>query len=154
MGEKDELRDHLNFLVQGRIEASGLIVALSFGAFTILTLFENTQVLSVSWWALSSAYFFVFLGALLMFPRWATSLWEIEHIRKLLAREAKIFPPWYSESDKEKAMEQNSKGPRLIDRYFVPVARSIIIGMGIVLWVSIGFHCGFGSPELLNPACS
>jgi hypothetical protein len=45
----EELRDHLNFLVQERIEASGLIVALSFGGFTILTLFENTRVLSVSW---------------------------------------------------------------------------------------------------------
>jgi putative exporter of polyketide antibiotics len=102
----DELGDHLNFLVQGRIEASGLIVALSFGGFTILTLFENKQwVDSVSWWVLSIAYLVVLLGILFAFPQWATSIWKIEHVRKLLAREAKIFPPWYSESDKEKAME-------------------------------------------------
>jgi hypothetical protein len=39
----DELCDHLNFLVQERIETVAVIVALSFGAFTILTLLENKQ---------------------------------------------------------------------------------------------------------------
>jgi hypothetical protein len=93
----DELRDHLNFLAQERIEASGLIVALTFGAFTILTLFENTWLFSVSWFALSVAYWLVVVAMSFTFPQWGKSLWEIEHIRKLLGREAKIFPPRYSE---------------------------------------------------------
>jgi hypothetical protein len=120
-----------------------------------VTLFENKQwVDSVSWWILSIAYFFVILGIWFTFPQWATSIWEIEHVHKLLARGAKIFPPWYSESDKEKAMEQGGKEPRFIARYFFQITRSIIIIMGIALWISIGLHCGFGNPELLEPVCS
>ena len=104
------------FLVQERIEASGVIVARSFGGFTILALFENKQwVFSFSWWILSIAYWFVLLGILFTFPQWATLIWEIEHVRKLLGREAKKSPPSYSESDKEKAMEQRSKLGRLRD---------------------------------------
>jgi len=136
------------------MEASGAIVALSFGAFTILTLFENTRVFYVSWWVLSIAYGFVLLAISLTFPQWVTSIWEIEHVRKLLAREAKIFPPWYSESDKEKAMEQGGKEPRFNDGYFVPITRLIILIMGIALWISIGLHCGFGNPEPLTAFCS
>jgi hypothetical protein len=37
----DELRDHLNILVQEKIETVAVMVALSFGAFTILILLEN-----------------------------------------------------------------------------------------------------------------
>jgi hypothetical protein len=108
----DELRDHLNFLVQGRIETVAVIVALSFGAFTILTLLENKQWdNSVSWWVLSIAYWAVLLGILFASLSWRTSISETEQFRKLLARKAEIFPPppRYSESDKEKAMEQGGK---------------------------------------------
>jgi hypothetical protein len=61
-------------------------------------------------------------------------------VKSWLAREAKIFPPRYSESDKEKAMEQGGKEASLIDRYHVRIKRFIIIGMEIMLWISIGFH--------------
>jgi uncharacterized membrane protein YgcG len=74
------------------------------------------------------------------FPHWGKSLWEIEHVRKLLGREAKIFPPRYSESDKEKAMEQGGKEASFIDRYHVQIKQFIIIGMRMALWISIGFR--------------
>jgi uncharacterized membrane-anchored protein YitT (DUF2179 family) len=70
-----------------------VIVAPSFGGFTILALFENKQwVFSFSWWILSIAYWFVLLGIFFTFPQWATSIWEIEHVRKLLGHEAKKSP--------------------------------------------------------------
>jgi hypothetical protein len=158
----DELRDHLNILVQERIETVAVIVALSFGAFTILTLLENKQWdNSVSWWVLSIAYWAVLLGILFASLSWRTSISVIEQIRKLLARKAEIFPPppWYSESDKEKAMEQKSgKEPsfiiRFIGRHYVRIWRLMVFVIGGALWISIGFHCGFGNPELLNPVCS
>jgi hypothetical protein len=51
-------------------------------------------------------------------------------------------------------MEQGGKEASFIDRYHVQIKRFIIIGMGMALWITIGFHCGSGNPELLNPFCS
>jgi hypothetical protein len=75
----DELRDHLNILAQGRMETVTVIVALSFGAFTILILLENKQWDNpVSWWVLSIAYWAVLLGILFASLAWRTSISEIE----------------------------------------------------------------------------
>jgi hypothetical protein len=142
----DELRDHLNFLVLGRMETVTVIVALSFGAFTILILLENKQWNnSVSWWVLSIAYWAVLVGIFFASLSWRTSISEIEQVRKPLARKAEIFPPpGYSESDKEKAMEQSGKEPsfiiRFIGRHYIWIWRLTIILIGGALWISIGFH--------------
>jgi predicted ferric reductase len=75
----DEPYDRMNILVQERIEIVAVIVALSFGAFIILTLLENKQWdNSVSWWVLSIAYWVVLVGILFTSLPWRTSISEIE----------------------------------------------------------------------------
>ena len=67
--DKEKLNEMLSYFVQGRLESASIFVALTFGIFTILVLFDKVAIYSLAWIVLSAVYWafilvimFVFFG--------------------------------------------------------------------------------------------
>jgi hypothetical protein len=134
-------------LIQGRGESSGLLVAFSVGAFSILVILaeEFTMKYSPAWIALSIAYWLIVISAFLTVRAWAWHAMIIEYHSKPYNQDE--MPKHLRESlhkDRENplvrfSVADFSDGSGKVMKVFVVAAAIGILVIGALLYVTIAF---------------
>ena len=137
--------------IQGRGEASAIVVGFVFGIFSVLAFPQSVVIGSATWIILSIIYALLVLGTFLSFRGWAwNAIIADNNFQEALKRDSKKAERIKAELRSERTnwltkiivpdFSSPDKPDRLVSRMFIPVTGMIIPIVGAALWFLIAFH--------------
>jgi hypothetical protein len=143
----DSKKPPIDFIAQGKSEQVGVLVALAFGAFTVIMLMKDVNELSFGWYILTAIYWFIFIAGIQVFVNLCLQILIInQYLRK-----------HYDEYDDD--IEQFIKNYGIFKKFYYVfwkdpedkklyantwVHLAILSLLALLLWISVGLDQTLG----------